>query len=155
MRRVLGLSVVIVAVAGCGSSGVTKSSYAKRANAICARYTRQVNSLSLGEPTKPAMRRLLDQTVHIVRKENSTLRRLEAPGSERKDVRAMLAARDALVNALARNRDAIAALAVSSEQGRDPKAVARLQAILGRPQERARQATLALGLNTCAREFRT
>src|SRR5205814_10156648 len=111
MRRVLGLSVVIVAVAGCGSSGVTKSSYAKRANAICARYTRQVNSPNLGEPTKPAMRRLLDQTVHIVRKENSTLRRLEAPGSERKDVRAMLAARDALVNALARNRDAIAALA--------------------------------------------
>jgi hypothetical protein len=155
MRRALGFVVLTLAVAACGSSGVTRSSYAQKANALCSRYTKRLERLQLTQPTKASVRRLLDRTVRIVRDENAALRAVEPPRSERKGVHAMLAAREQLVDVFARNRDAIAELAVSSAQGRDPKAVARLQAILGPPQERARRLTLALGLKTCAREFRT
>ena len=157
MRRLIVVLAFLALAAGCGKSGVTKKGYAKKANAICARYTKKVNALQLGAPTKREMLRLLGRTVQLVRRENAALRGLQAPSAERKDVSAMLGARDALADVFAQNENAIAdyALSAATGGGGAAKARARLQALLGPPQARAKRLTEKLGLGTCARELKS
>jgi hypothetical protein len=149
------LAVLAVAVlAGCGGGGVSEQSYAKKANTICKRYRKKANALSLPEPTKPAMRRLIARIVALVREENTKLRKLAAPESERAEIRKMLAARDDLVDVLEQHADEIAAATIATSTTRGRAAAARLRALLDPPQRRAAQATKKLGLAACAAEFR-
>jgi len=85
VRRVLLLAACTV-LAGCGSSGdkrLSKDEYARRADAICARFNRQQPSLpSLQNVTVKQVERLASQTIPLVDRTIADLRKLAPPKDE-------------------------------------------------------------------------
>ncbi|MDQ2984477.1 MAG: hypothetical protein M3R70_11255 [Actinomycetota bacterium] len=155
MRRVVVPLAALVLVAGCGKSSVTKQEYAKQANAVCARYAARIAGLPQASPaTLQSTTDLIRRTAALVRKENAALRRLESPTRQRKAVRAMLVARDRLIDLFERNAGEIAR--ASTEGAGEPthaSRLARLQRVLGPPSARAARLATKLALTVCASEF--
>jgi hypothetical protein len=73
-------------LAGCGSSGekrLSKDEYARRADAICARFNRQQPSLpSLQNVTVKKVERLASETIPLVDRTIADLRKLAPPKDE-------------------------------------------------------------------------
>lgn len=85
MRRTFLLAASLLLVA-CGSGGdhrLSKEEYAKRADAICARFNRQQPSLpSLQNVTARQVARLADRTLPVLDRTITDLRRLAPPKDE-------------------------------------------------------------------------
>jgi len=85
VRRVVLLAACVVLV-GCGSSGekrLSKDEYARRADAICARFNRQQPSLpSLQNVTVKQVEQLAAQTIPLVDRTIADLRKLAPPKDE-------------------------------------------------------------------------
>ena len=85
MRRTLLLAACAV-LAGCGSSGekrLSKDEYARRADAICARFNRQQPSLANPQNvTVQQVERLASRTIPLLDRTIADLRRLRPPKDE-------------------------------------------------------------------------
>ena len=85
MRRTFLLAASLLLVA-CGSGGdhrLSKEEYAKRADAICARFNRQQPSLpSAQNVTARQVARLADRTLPLLDRSIADLRRLAPPKEE-------------------------------------------------------------------------
>jgi hypothetical protein len=96
VRRALALALVLT-LAACGGGGnrLSKAKYAARANAICARFNRQVRSLGGAENLK-ALARLSERTLPALDSTTQKLRRLHPPKDEEATVKAWVASLERL-----------------------------------------------------------
>ncbi len=83
----LALAAVSLAVAGCGSSAVTKKDYIARANAICSTAVRDVRNVTppstTGGASLPELGRYLEGVSPIVAAEAKQLRAIPHPKADR------------------------------------------------------------------------
>ena len=97
VRCALALALVLT-LAACDSSGgnrLTKAEYAARANAICARFNKQVRSFGGAESLK-ALARLSERTLPALDATTQKLRRLRAPKDEQETADAWMSSLDRL-----------------------------------------------------------
>ncbi len=88
----LAACLVLAACAGGGSKRLSRADYAKRADAICARFNRQQPSLpSLQNVTTRQVARLADRTLPLLDRTIADLRRLAPPKDEQELVDRWLA----------------------------------------------------------------
>ena len=136
---ILAVAVAAAAlVAGCGGG----DSYAKRADAICAKYNREIRALR--QPRTIAdISAFTAKAIPIARRGDDELRSLEPPKGDEATARKWLAANDDVVEAIerlgaaARRRD-LAGIRKALGEGR-------------RANERAKRLARSLGLRVCSR----
>src|SRR5918911_5542541 len=106
--RKFGLALLITGlVAGCGggSGRLSKEEYAKRADAICAKYNAKLKALA--RPTSiGALPAYVDRALPLARKGDDELRALKPPKDEEKTADEWLDQNDSVVGSMERLRDA-------------------------------------------------
>lgn len=107
MRQATFLILAIVLAAGCGGGGgerLTKQEYASKADAICAKYNREVKKLD--NPTNLSeLARVADQTLPFLDAAISKLEKLSPPASEQAKADQWLSQVENLKEDLAEIRD--------------------------------------------------
>lgn len=107
MRQATFLILAIVLAAGCGGGGgerLTKQEYASKADAICAKYNREVKKLD--NPTNLSeLARVADQTLPFLDAAISELEKLSPPASEQAKADQWLSQVENLKEDLAEIRD--------------------------------------------------
>jgi len=146
VRRAFLLAGCVV-LAGCGSGGskrLSKAEYAKRADAVCARFNRQQPSLpSLQNVTVRQVERLANQTLPLLDRTITDLRRLAPPKDEQ-----MLA--DRWLGALRRLRVDAAEIR-DRARANDLAGVAALVGPSQRDERTAEQLAARLGTAVCSK----
>ena len=104
-----GLLVVVALflLAACGSSGgkrLSKQEYAKRANAICARFNQQVQSFGSAN-SLPQLADLATHTLPALRNATTRLRALRPPKDEEAKAKQWMDSLDTLQTDVAKIRD--------------------------------------------------
>src|SRR5919202_4619813 len=106
--RKFGLALLItVLVAGCGggSGRLSKEEYAKRADAVCARYNAKLKALS--RPTSiGALPDYVDKALPLARNGDEELSALKPPKDEERTAKEWLDQNDSVVGSMERLRDA-------------------------------------------------
>jgi hypothetical protein len=135
----LALTVAAAALAaGCGAG----DSYAKRADAICAKYNRQIRALRQPR-TIAGISAFTARAVPVARRGDAELRSLEPPKGHEATAKAWLAANDDVVEAIER---------LGAAARRDDRAGIRKALREGnRANERAKRLAHSLGLRVCSR----
>ena len=136
---ILALATAAAALAAGCSGG---DSYAKRADAICAKYNRQIRVLRQPR-TIGGISAFVAKAIPIARRGDDELRSLEPPKGDEATAKEWLAANDSVVEAIER-------LGAAARRGDRPgirKALRRGN----RANERARRLARRLGLRVCAR----
>jgi len=126
---------------GGGGGGITKAEFVKRADAVCAKASADVNALGTPKSIRD-LGRLSDKAKGIAAKEVADVRALGAPKGDETQVRAMLAAVERSIAVIGR-------VAEAAKAGNS----AKVQQILTEAQtdtERARRLAQAYGLKRCA-----
>jgi hypothetical protein len=107
MSRVVLAFAIAALVAGCGggSGRLSKAEYAKRADAICAKYNAKLKALSrpTGISGLPAY---VDRALPLARKGDDELRALKPPKDEEQRAKEWLDQNDSVVGSMERLRDA-------------------------------------------------
>jgi hypothetical protein len=96
-----------VLLAGCGSSGsdrLTRAEYARQADAICARYNREI--AALGKPGRRDVAAYAARAAPIARRTVARLRALKPPKDEEAEAHRWTAANDRIAHVLVNLRDA-------------------------------------------------
>ena len=145
MRRLPALLVAACALAACGGSGgdrLTKTQYAARANAICARFNHQVRSFG-GATTLSDLALLSERTLPALDAATRKLRRLRPPKDEDATAREWLSSLERLHADVAQIRD--------RARANDLRGVRRL--VPGATRDNRRSDALAnrLGATTCSK----
>lgn len=144
MRRVLAL-VVVLALAACGGGGgnrLSKNEYAARANAICARFNRQVGGFG-GAADLKALARLSERTLPALDAATRKLRALRPPKDEEARANEWLALLERLHGDVVRIRD--------RARANDLRGVQRVVPGATRDNQRADVLADRLGATTCAK----
>jgi len=142
MRRVAFVLLVLIA-AGCGGgSRLSKTDYAKRADAICSKYNAKINALGRPGGIK-ALPSYVDRALPIARNGNDELRGLKAPKSEEKTAKEWVDQNDAVVAAMERLRDAA--------KGGDRSGIQVALTEAGTANRAANRFARRLGVRVCAR----
>jgi hypothetical protein len=125
---VLGVSLVALALAACGSSGESKQDFIARANGICTNAIHDVRNVSVpgsgGAVSAPALAKYLEAVAPIVASEAKQLRALPRPTTDRALLEKYLAA----VAAIAAQYKALARAARAGDRQAMSTATAALQA---------------------------
>ena len=144
MRRALALALLLT-LAACGSGGgnrLTKAEYASRANAICARFNRQVQSFGGAESLK-ALARLSERTLPALDATTQKLRRLRPPKDEQATASAWMSSLERLHRDVSTIRDRASA--------NDLAGVQRLVPGASRDNRRSDDLADRLGATTCSK----
>jgi hypothetical protein len=140
----LALAALVLVAASCGGGGgrLSKADYAKKADAICAKYNQKINAL--GTPKSLAdIGPFADKALALERKGNQELRDLEPPKDEEKTAGRWTALNDSVAGAVAD----LSAAAKKNDR-------AAIQAALRRGQAANKQANVLakqLGAKVCGR----
>ena len=104
VRRLLGLALLCLAVAACGGSGggrLSRTEYARQADAICARYSQAIDAL--GRPKSLAeLAKFTDDAVPIAQRAVDDARKLRPPEDEQTLAARWNAENQKVVDALAK-----------------------------------------------------
>jgi hypothetical protein len=144
IRGALAVGAALLLAAGCGGGGgsLSKGDYAKKADAICAKYNRKINAL--GSPKSLAdIGPFADKALALERKGNQELRDLKPPKDEEQTAKRWTAQNDKVADAVA---DLSAAAKKNNRAG--------IQAALRRGQAANKQANALakqLGAQVCGR----
>lgn len=141
---VLALAVAAAALAaGCGGAGrLSRGDYVKKADAICAKYNRQIRALRQPR-TIGGISAFVAKAIPIARRGDGELRSLEPPRGDEATVKEWLAANDGVVEAIER---------LGAAARRDDRPGIRKALRQGnRANERAKRLARHLGLRVCAR----
>lgn len=137
MRRALLVGACLfLAACGSGAKGLSKEEYAKRADAVCTRFTHQTQALG-GASNLKQLAALASKTLPVLDKAIADLRRLEPPQDEQALARRWVATLDRLradvvkIRDRARANDLAGVAAVVPAATRDDKQSNRLAAQLG------------------------
>ena len=145
MPRLLLLLAMPLVLVACGSGGgerLTKAQYASKADAVCAKYNRQVESLD-NPKNLTELAEVADQTIPILERAMGEIRKLRPPESEQETVDQWLGAVDTLQGDLEEIRNKAA---VGSRDG--------VQAVVPQANEhnnRANALATQLGMTVCNR----
>ena len=124
----LGVSLVALALAACGSSGESKQDFIARANGICTNAIHDVRNVSVpgsgGAVSAPALAKYLEAVAPIVASEAKQLKTLPRPTTDRALLDKYLAA----VAAIAAQYKALAQAARAGDRQAMSTATAALQA---------------------------
>jgi len=145
VRRALLLSACL-ALASCGSGGqrLSKKEYAKRADAVCARYKREQPTLA--NPANVTVKQVADlgsRTLPLLDRTIAQLRKLEPPKDEQRLADQWLSALDRSRQDAARIRD--------RARANDLKGVTALVAPANRDDRAASDLAAQLGMSVCSR----
>ena len=124
MRRAPFLLLALVFAAGCGGGGstqLTRDEYAKKADAICAKYTQQTKALA-NPSNLSELADVADKTLPILDHALSDLRKLKPPANEQATVDQWLAAVENLEGDLKQIRDKARSNDMQGVQSVVPKA---------------------------------
>lgn len=110
MRRRGALAIVAAALfaTSCGSGGggrLSKEDYAKKADAICAKYNRKIQALGPPKSLRDIVG-FADKALELTRQGNDELKGLKPPKSEEQTAKKWVAQNDLVANAVADLRDA-------------------------------------------------
>ena len=143
-RQVLGAALGALVLAGCQFGGSEGSAeFIKQADAICARYERQISLIPQPRTFLRDFAVYMRRTVPIARQQNQELRRLQPPEDDAADYRRMLALLDEQL-------DIAAQAGELAFRGNEAGAQATLQESLGPAGEASRIAE-EIGFFSCAR----
>jgi hypothetical protein len=146
VRRVLLLAACAV-LAGCGSSGgkrLSKDEYARRADAICARFNRQQPALAnLQNVTVKQVEQLAAQTIPLLDRTIVELKRLRAPKDEEAKALLWLASLEDLRADAVKIRD--------RAHANDLAGVAALVGPSQRDESKSERFAAALGTSVCSK----
>jgi hypothetical protein len=148
MRRTLIVLAVVPMLAACGGDGgnrLSKTDYAARANAICARFNRQVTSFG-GATTMHDLAQLSARTLPALDTATRRLRKLRPPKDEDAAARRWLSSMEQLHADVARIRDRAVA--------NDLRGVQRLIPGATRDNRLSDRLANGLGATTCAQTQR-
>ena len=143
MRQALFLLATLILAAGCGGDAgkrLTKDEYASRADAICAKYNREVGELATPE-TFSEVADVADRTLTVLGKAIADLKKLNPPVIEKARVDQWLSQIENLEEDLKEIHDAA--------EARDRQA---LQAVVPKAEEHNRRTNALaaeLGLTVC------
>ena len=108
MRSVALAIAVVGLAAGCGGGGdgrLSKTEYAKRADAICTKYNAKIRAL--GRPTAiSGLPAYVDKALPLARKGDDELRALKAPKDQEQTAKEWLDQNDSVVGSMERLRNA-------------------------------------------------
>lgn len=147
MRRAPFLLLAVVFAAGCGGGGgserLTRADYAKKADAICGKYSQQTKALANPENLSD-LADVADKTVPILDNALKDLRKLKPPANEQATADQWLAEVDNLKGDLTEIRD--------KAKDKDLKGV---QAVVPKATEhnsKANQLATQLGMTVCNKD---
>jgi hypothetical protein len=136
---ILALAIAAAVLAGgCGGG----DGYVKRADAICAKYNREIRALRQPR-TIAGISAFTAKAIPIARRGDDELRALEPPKGDEATAKAWLAANDAVVEAIER-------LGAAARRG-DRAGIRKALREGNRANERAKRLARRLGLRVCAR----
>jgi hypothetical protein len=123
VRQALFLLLSIVLVAGCGGGGerLTKQEYASKADAICAKYNREVKKLA-NPKNLSDLAKVADQTLPLLDNAIKDLKKLNPSASEQARVDQWLSQVENLKDDLAEIRDRAKEKNMQAVQAVVPKA---------------------------------
>jgi hypothetical protein len=138
VRRALLLAGCVLLAAACGGGGhrLSKEDYAKRADTVCTRFSRQTKSLG-GATNLKQLARLADKTLPLLDSAVADIRKLSPPKDEQETANRWLATLDRLrtdvvkIRERARANDLAGVQAVLPAATRDDSESNRLAGQLG------------------------
>lgn len=131
----------LLVLAGCGAGRLSRSQYAKRADAICKRYNDKINALH----PKATPRGLVDfagKAIPLAKQGVHDFGKLEPPKDEQATADQWIAANDRVIAAIVKLRDA----AKANDSAKARQALAEGSAA----NKRASALATQLGMKTCA-----